>query len=84
MTTVDVTISPGTPQFRCVEVPAAAEIVAWPVTVPLPQAGRCWGLGRDASYELARRGEFPVPVLRVGRRLVVSRGSVLTALGIDE
>jgi hypothetical protein len=63
--------------------PTADEILTWPVTVPVPQAGACWLMGRDLSYQLARSGQFPVPVIRVGRRLVVTRASILAALGID-
>jgi hypothetical protein len=59
------------------------EVRALPVVVDVVTAGRCWGLGRDTSYRLARSGEFPVPVLSLGRRLVCTRADVLTALGID-
>jgi hypothetical protein len=65
-----------------IHTPTAEEIRRWPVTVDVPTAGRCWLLGRDASYAAARRGEFPVPVIRAGRRLVVTRASVIAALGI--
>jgi hypothetical protein len=64
--------------------PLRDEVLAWPVTVDLVTAGRAFRLGKDASYHLARRGEFPVPVLRLGRRLVVTRASVLDALGIED
>ena len=40
-------------------------------TYSVPDAGRRLGLGRNASYEAARRGELPV--LRFGRKLVVPR-----------
>lgn len=62
--------------------PSVEEILGWPVTVDVPTAGRCWLLGREASYRAARSGEFPVEVIRVGRRLVVTRASVIAALGI--
>jgi hypothetical protein len=42
-------------------VPTAADVLTWPVTVDVPTAGRCFGLGRDVSYELARTGGFPTP-----------------------
>jgi hypothetical protein len=60
------------------------EVLALPVTVDVVTAGRCWGLGRNASYRLARESNFPVPVLTLGKRLMVTRSSVLTALGIAE
>ncbi|MEU2168289.1 DNA-binding protein [Micromonospora chersina] len=62
-------------------VPTAGQVHAFPVTVDLPTAGSCFGLGRDASYNLARQGAFPCPVLRLGRRLVVTRAALLQALG---
>lgn len=46
----------------------ADEVAALPVVVDVVTAGEVLGLGRSVSYELARRGEFPVPVLRVGSR----------------
>ena len=60
------------------------EVRALPVTVDLPTAGRPFGLGRDASYDLARLGQFPGPVLKLGRMLRVTRASLLEALGIND
>jgi predicted DNA-binding transcriptional regulator AlpA len=40
-------------------------------------------MGRDQAYKLAREGRFPVPVLRLGRSLRVTRAAVLEALGIE-
>jgi hypothetical protein len=65
-------------------VPTADEIRSWPVTVDVRTAGRAWGMGRDQAYRLAREGSFPVPVLRIGRCLRVTRSAVLKALGIDD
>jgi excisionase family DNA binding protein len=39
------------------------------LTLSVPEAGRRLGLGKNASYEAARRGELPV--LRFGRKLRV-------------
>lgn len=60
------------------------EVLALPVTVDVPTAGRCFGLGRRVSYQLAREGAFPVPVLQLGRSLRVTQASLLTALGIPK
>jgi hypothetical protein len=65
-------------------VPTPDEIRAWPATVDVPTAGRAFGVGRDESYRLAREGRFPVPVLRLGRYLRVTRSAVLDALGISD
>jgi hypothetical protein len=63
-------------------VPTPEEIRGWPVTVDVPTAGRAFGVGRGESYRMAREGRFPVPVLRIGRYLRVTRATVLAALGI--
>jgi excisionase family DNA binding protein len=39
------------------------------LTISVPEAGRRLGLGRNASYAAARRGE--IPVLEFGRKLRV-------------
>ena len=41
------------------------------------------GINRSTAYELIRRGTFPLPVIRLGRRLVVSRKAVADLLGDD-
>jgi excisionase family DNA binding protein len=48
-------------------------------TYSVPEAGRIVGLGRNASYEAARRGELPV--LRFGRILRVPRVALERMLG---
>ncbi len=41
-----------------------------PRTISVPEAGRDYlGIGRDASYEAAKRGE--IPVIRIGKLLRV-------------
>jgi excisionase family DNA binding protein len=42
-----------------------------PDTYSVPAAGRRLGLGRNASYQAARRGQLPI--LRFGRKLRVPR-----------
>jgi hypothetical protein len=54
------------------------------VTVDVQTAGRAFGIGRDQAYRLAREGRFPVPVLRLGRYLRVTRASVMEALGVHD
>ena len=42
------------------------------MTVPVwPDAGQMLGLGRNATYDAVVRGE--IPVLRIGRRILVPR-----------
>jgi hypothetical protein len=46
-----------------------------PKTLTVPDAGRIYfDLGRNASYEAARRGD--IPVIRVGRLLRVPVGAM--------
>lgn len=49
------------------------------LTVSVPEAGRLLGIGRDASYAAAARGE--IPSLRLGRRVVVPVPRLLELLG---
>jgi predicted DNA-binding transcriptional regulator AlpA len=59
------------------------ELRALPPAVDLPTAGRAWGLGRTMSYQLARAGEFPCPVVPLGHRFKVTKVNLLRALGIE-
>lgn len=60
-----------------------AELLALPAAIDLVTAGRAWGFGRTKSHELARRAEFPCPVLRIGNAYRVTRSDLLRSLGID-
>ena len=42
-------------------------------TMSVEQAGRELGIGRSLAYELVKSGQFPVPVLHLGHRIVVPR-----------
>ena len=61
---------------------AAIQLAKDRTTCDLPTAGRFWGLGVSASYEAHRRGQFPCPVVKIGKRLRVPTSELLTALGI--
>jgi hypothetical protein len=52
------------------------------VTTDVPTAGQILGISRSHAYELARRGEFPVPVLRIGSRLRVATAHLLEFVGV--
>ena len=60
------------------------EILALDAAVDIPTAGKCFGLGKSTAYELARAGDFPVPVLPLGKSFRVTRASILAALGIED
>ena len=64
-----------------------------PLTLPLwpdarepdePAAAPILGMGRSKAYALAKRGEFPIRVLRIGGSYRVSRADLLRYLGEDE
>jgi hypothetical protein len=55
------------------------EDIAGRLTTTVPEAGALLGLGRDASYAAAARGELPT--LKFGRRLVVPVAKLLALLG---
>lgn len=52
-------------------------------TLSIPEAAARLGCGKTAAYQLARSGRFPVPIIKVGRKLVVSRYAVDRLLGAD-
>lgn len=62
---------------------SVAELLALPPAIDLPTAGRAWGFGRTKAHELARAGDFPCPVLRVGHAYRVTRADLLRSLGIQ-
>jgi hypothetical protein len=60
-----------------------AEVVALGVRTDVPTAGEILaGLCRDEAYRSVKRGDFPVPVVKVGRHLVVPMAPILELLGI--
>lgn len=50
----------------------------------LVTAGALLGIGRTKAHELARRNEFPVPVLRHGRRYIVPVAPIARLLQLTE
>jgi len=60
-----------------------AEVIALGVRTDVPTAGAILaGLCRDEAYRSVKRGDFPVPVVKVGRHLVVPVAPILELLGI--
>lgn len=60
-----------------------AELLALPAVVDVTTAARALGLGRSTAYDLARRGEFPCRVLRIGSSYRIPTAELLRVLGID-
>jgi len=58
-----------------------ADIRALGATTDLVTAAAILGVGRTKAHELTRAGQFPVPVLRFGRRYLVPTAPILQLLG---
>lgn len=56
------------------------DIVALGATTDLVTAGEILGMGRTKSHQMARAGQFPVPVLRFANRYVVPVQPILDML----
>ncbi len=50
-------------------------------TLNIEAVAKRLGINRSTAYELARRDQLPVPVIRLGRRMVVSRRALDALLG---
>jgi predicted DNA-binding transcriptional regulator AlpA len=61
-----------------------ADLLALPPTVDLITAARALGCGRTLAYDLARRGQFPCRILRLGTRYLVPTAELLRTLGIGD
>ena len=59
------------------------DIANLPQVLDLPTAARLLGVGRSCAYELVRRGEWPTPVLRLGKLIRVPKAPLLALIGIE-
>jgi len=50
------------------------------LTMTIPEVAAAVGCSRNLAYDLARQDKLPIPVIRLGKRLVVSRKAVLALL----
>jgi len=51
------------------------------MTTDLPTAASILGIGRTPAFDLAKTGDFPVRLLRLGRRVLVPVADLLAILG---
>ncbi len=58
------------------------ELLALPAAVDLDTGNRALGLGRSKGYELAKQGQYPCKVLRLGRTYRVVTADLLSLLGL--
>ncbi|MGW0711633.1 hypothetical protein ACWD4G_37740 [Streptomyces sp. NPDC002643] len=61
-----------------------AELLALPAAVDLDTANRALSIGRSTGYSLAKRGEYPCRMLRLGNAYRVLTVDLLRILGIEE
>jgi hypothetical protein len=59
------------------------ELLALPVMFNLDTSNRALDIGRTKGFALARDGEYPIPVRRIGAEYRVTRADLLRELGID-
>jgi len=52
-------------------------------TVPLPLANKALGISRAHGYSLAKQGEYPVRLLRLGCMYRVVTSDLMALLGIE-
>jgi excisionase family DNA binding protein len=60
------------------------EVLELPAVVDLATAGQALGIGRTKAHELARAGELPLPVIRIGSAYRVRRADLLAWLKISD
>lgn len=61
----------------------ADELRQLPAAIDLVTAGRALGMGRTKAHELARSGQFPCRLIRIGKRYRVITSELLELLGVD-
>ena len=53
------------------------------LTMTIPEFAEATGISKNLAYALAREDRLPVPVIHLGKRLVLSRRAVLALLEGD-
>lgn len=59
------------------------QVRALPPVVDVPTAAAVLGVGRTAAYELIRSGEWPTPVLRLGKLIRIPTAPLLELVGVS-
>ncbi len=50
------------------------------LTMTIPEVAKALGISRGLAYDLARQDKLPVKVIKLGRRMVLSRRAVSALL----
>ncbi|MEI8056595.1 MAG: helix-turn-helix domain-containing protein [Actinomycetes bacterium] len=56
------------------------ELDALPPVLDVPTAAKVLGIGRSLAYDLVRRGDWPPPVLHVGKLIKIPSAPLLALL----
>ncbi len=64
--------------------PVMDELRAAGPTIPLGLANRALGISKGHGYALAKRGEYPVRLLKLGGAYRVVTSELLALLGVKE
>ena len=59
------------------------DLLDLPVSFDVVTAGRAFGLGRELSYALVQRDDFPCTVRKVGQRFKVYKTDLFLALRLN-
>ena len=59
------------------------ELLELPAVVDVATAAQVLGVGRSCAYEMVRTGDWPTPVLRLGRLIRVPTAPLLELLGVE-
>ncbi|MCZ1008466.1 hypothetical protein O1L68_18755 [Streptomyces lydicus] len=59
------------------------ELLALPAVIDLDTANKALMIGRSTGYGLARQGDYPVRVLRLGNAYRVPTAELLKLLGLE-
>jgi predicted DNA-binding transcriptional regulator AlpA len=57
------------------------ELIDLPPVVDVPTAGQVLGIGRSCAYELVRSGQWPTPVLHLGRLIRIPTAPLIALVG---
>ncbi|WP_043265436.1 hypothetical protein [Streptomyces sp. CT34] len=58
------------------------ELLTLPAVIDLDTGNRALGLGRSKGYALAKQGQYPCKVLRLGKAYRVVTADLLSLLGL--
>ena len=56
------------------------ELDSLPPVLDVPTAAKVLGIGRSLAYDLVRRGDWPTPVLHVGKLIKIPSAPLLALL----